>query len=65
MTSYSTPIARQAKQAKQIILSVPVQAALFLGLTSLTVWTLYFSPYPPTHDSMHQARHQTMGVACH
>jgi hypothetical protein len=53
------------QRTRQVSLSVPVQAALFTGLCSLTVWTLLFSSYPPAHDALHTVRHTTAGVACH
>lgn len=53
------------RKTGQVVLSKPVQALLFLGLGSMTVWLLYFSSYPATHDSMHHARHHTLGVGCH
>ncbi|NCJ07152.1 CbtB-domain containing protein [Synechococcales cyanobacterium C] len=53
------------KRTQQMTLSVPVQASLLTGLCMLTLWTLFFSTYPPAHNTLHQARHQTLGVACH
>ncbi|MGB3494638.1 MAG: CbtB-domain containing protein [Elainellaceae cyanobacterium] len=53
------------KKTQQLVLSRPVQACLFIGLGSLTVWLLYFSAYPSTHNQMHQVRHHTLGVGCH
>lgn len=53
------------QRTRQVVLSVPMQAALFTGLCSLTVWTLLFSSYPPAHDALHGARHDTAAVACH
>ncbi|HEY9828408.1 MAG TPA: CbtB-domain containing protein [Stenomitos sp.] len=53
------------RKAIDFTLSTPVQAALFLSLCSLSVWTLYFSTYPPAHNAMHQLRHGTAAVACH
>lgn len=52
-------------KTRQLVLSTPVQVCLFLGLGSLTIWMLYFSSYPATHDAMHQIRHETLGVGCH
>ncbi|MGF1603902.1 MAG: CbtB domain-containing protein [Thermosynechococcaceae cyanobacterium] len=53
------------RKTGQLVLSTPVQACLFLSLGSLTIWMLYFSSYPATHDAMHQIRHETLGVGCH
>ncbi|KKJ00200.1 CbtB domain-containing protein [Prochlorothrix hollandica] len=53
------------QRTQTFTLSVPVQAALYTGLCSLTVWTLLFSTYPPAHDALHGTRHSTAAVACH
>lgn len=53
------------QQTKQITLSVPVQATLLTCLCAVTLWTLYFSTYPPAHNALHETRHHTLGVACH
>ncbi|MFZ9737798.1 MAG: CbtB domain-containing protein [Prochlorotrichaceae cyanobacterium] len=56
-----SPLAR----TRQLVLSVPVQIFLFLALGSLSLWLLYFSAHPSTHNAMHHGRHTTLGVACH
>lgn len=53
------------RKTGQVVLSKPVQALLFMGLGSLTIWLVYFSSYPATHETMHQTRHHTLGVGCH
>ncbi|MDG2990663.1 CbtB-domain containing protein [Candidatus Synechococcus calcipolaris G9] len=53
------------QRTKQITLSVPVQITLLTSLSSLILWTLFFSTYPPVHDALHTTRHNTMGVSCH
>lgn len=53
------------KRTQQVTLSLPVQAGLLTGLCMLTLWTFYFSTYPPAHNAVHQTRHNTLGVACH
>jgi len=53
------------RRTVQLTLSVPVQCALFLSLTSITLWTLYFSTYPPAHSALHETRHTTLGIGCH
>lgn len=53
------------KQVVDLTLSVPVQATLYTSLCALTLWTLYFSSYPPAHNSLHQVRHHTLMVGCH
>jgi Probable cobalt transporter subunit (CbtB) len=46
-------------------LSVPVQAALYLSLSALTLWTVYFTTHPAIHDNVHTLRHHTALVSCH
>jgi len=46
-------------------LLLPVQATLYVSLCSLILWTVYFSTYPPAHNSMHSLRHHTLMVSCH
>jgi uncharacterized membrane protein len=54
----SNPVARWT-------LSVPVQATLFLSLSALTIWTVYFTTYPAAHDKVHSLRHHTALISCH
>ncbi|WP_404785872.1 CbtB-domain containing protein [Altericista sp. CCNU0014] len=63
MTTQSYASARQ--QVARRVLSVPVQLALYLSLTALTLWTIGFSTHPAIHDSVHTLRHHTAGVSCH
>lgn len=53
------------QRTRQFTLSLPVQLGLFTGLGMLILWTMYFSTYPPAHNTLHQVRHTTLGVACH
>lgn len=53
------------QKAVRLTLSLPVQVGLFTSLGALTLWTLYFSTYPPAHDAMHSVRHHTAMVSCH
>ncbi len=53
------------EQIIRFTLSVPVQSTLYTSLCALTVWTLFFSTYPPTHNALHQLRHSTLLVGCH
>ncbi len=53
------------QQVKSQMLSVPVQSALYVGLCSLIVWTIYFTTYPAIHDTTHTLRHHTLFVSCH
>lgn len=64
MTAYSSRSSVWKKTA-DVTLSKPMQIALFMGLTSVTIWTVFFSTYPPVHDSTHAVRHHTAFVACH
>jgi hypothetical protein len=58
------PISRW-RLTEQQVLSMPVQAILYVVLWSLIVWLVYFSTYPPVHDELHSLRHHTLGVSCH
>ena len=53
------------QQAIGFTLSLPVQATLYTSLCALTLWTLYFSSYPPAHNALHEVRHKTLMVGCH
>ncbi|MBE9156460.1 CbtB-domain containing protein [Nodosilinea sp. LEGE 06152] len=53
------------QRTQRVVFSVPVQASLLVSLCALILWTLYFSTYPPVHNTLHETRHQTLGVACH
>lgn len=58
----SRPIQQQISRR---VLSVPVQSALYVGLCSLILWTIYFTTYPAIHDTTHTLRHHTLFVSCH
>lgn len=64
-TASQTQNASIQQKAISITLSMPVQAVLYTSLCALTLWTVYFSTYPPAHDAMHSLRHSTAAVACH
>jgi cobalt transporter subunit CbtB len=64
MTAYSLRTAVQKKTAI-IALSKPAQISLFMMLSSLTIWTIFFSTYPAAHNAAHATRHSTPLVACH
>lgn len=53
------------QKATSFVLSVPVQATLYLWLCSLVVWTIFFSTYPAVHNPLHSLRHHTLTVSCH
>lgn len=53
------------QQTVRFTLSLPMQATLYTLLCALTLWTIYFSAYPATHDQMHSLRHHTLMVSCH
>jgi hypothetical protein len=60
----STQISRW-QRTEQFVLSMPAQAILYVMLWSLIIWLVYFSTYPPVHDTVHSLRHHTLGVSCH
>ncbi|MGB5594344.1 MAG: CbtB-domain containing protein [Crocosphaera sp.] len=53
------------QRTQGLILSLPIQVSLVIGLCMMILWTLYFSTYPPFHDALHETRHHTLTVACH
>lgn len=53
------------QKAASIVLSTPVQSGLYLSLAALTLWSVYFTTYPPIHDAVHSSRHHTLLVSCH
>lgn len=66
MTAFSFNNRRALQQrVVQVTLSLPVQATLYTSLCALTLWTLYFSSYPPAHNNAHSLRHNTLMVSCH
>lgn len=52
-------------RTEQFVMSVQVQAALYVVLWALIIWSIYFTTYPAVHDSVHSLRHHTLGVSCH
>ena len=52
-------------RTEQFVLSRQAQAALYIVLWSLIIWSVYFTTYPAVHDSVHSLRHHTLGVSCH
>lgn len=63
MTAFSRPSVLQ--KTADLTLSKPVQVTLYMMLSSLVIWTVFFSTYPAVHNAAHSARHHTLGVACH
>lgn len=53
------------RRTQQVTLSLPVQVTLLTSLCMLILWTVYFTNYPPIHNTLHENRHHTLGVACH
>ena len=53
------------QRTEQLVLSMPAQAILYVMLWSLIIWLVYFSTYPPVHNTVHSLRHHTLGVSCH
>jgi cobalt transporter subunit CbtB len=64
MTAYS-PRTSVLKKTASITISKPAQISLFMMLSSLTIWTVFFSTYPAAHNAAHATRHSTPLVACH
>ncbi|HEY9881597.1 MAG TPA: CbtB-domain containing protein [Leptolyngbyaceae cyanobacterium] len=56
---------RDRKQTQAASLPVPLQMGILCSLAGLVLWTVYFSPYPAVHNTLHHTRHTTLGVACH
>ncbi|MCA6573341.1 MAG: CbtB-domain containing protein [Pseudanabaena sp. M38BS1SP1A06MG] len=52
-------------RTEQFVMSVHVQAVLYVVLWALIIWSVYFTTYPAVHDSVHSLRHHTLGVSCH
>ena len=48
-----------------VTLSKPVQVTLYMLLSSLVIWTVFFSTYPAAHNTAHSLRHHTLGIGCH
>ncbi len=63
MTAFSS--SSVLKKTAGITLSKPVQISLYMILSSLVIWTVFFSTYPAVHNQAHSVRHHTLGVACH
>lgn len=59
------PLTSVQQKIAQRTLSVPVQSALYISLSALTLWTVYFTTYPAIHDHVHSLRHHTALVSCH
>ena len=53
------------RRTQRLVLSLPFQVFLLIGLCMIILWTLYFSTYPPVHEALHETRHHTLTVACH
>jgi hypothetical protein len=65
MTAQSPSSTSVQRRAIGWTLSVPAQSALYLSLSGLTIWTIFFTTYPPIHDTVHALRHHTALVSCH
>ncbi|MBW4628940.1 MAG: CbtB-domain containing protein [Brasilonema octagenarum HA4186-MV1] len=63
MTAFSRTSMLQ--KTADVTLSKPVQTTLYMLLSSLVIWTVFFSTYPAVHNTAHSVRHHTLGVACH
>jgi len=63
MTAFSSSSVLQ--KTAGITLSKPVQVTLYMLLSSLMIWTVFFSTYPAAHNKTHSLRHHTLGISCH
>ncbi|MGM3306357.1 CbtB domain-containing protein [Anabaena sp. WFMT] len=63
MTTFSLTSVLQ--KTAGVTLSKPVQVTLYMMLSSLIIWTVLFSNYPPAHNTTHSLRHHALGVSCH
>ncbi len=52
------------QRTQRLVLSLPVQVFLLIGMCLIILWTLYFSTYP-LYDALHETRHHTLAVACY
>lgn len=63
MTAFSSSSVLQ--KTANVTLSKPVQVTIYMLLSSLVIWTVFFSTYPAAHNTAHSLRHHTLGIACH
>ncbi len=54
-----------SKKAIAFTLSTPVQSGLYLSLAAVSLWSVYFTTYPPIHDAVHSSRQDTLIICCH
>jgi len=52
-------------ETKNVLLKKVNQAFIFFSLTSVVLFTLLFTAYPPIHDFFHGLRHALMIIPCH
>ncbi len=56
---------RHASRVQTVTLSVMIQFAVLLAVSTLVIWTLLFSSYPAVHDAVHALRHALYLIPCH
>lgn len=52
-------------ETKNVLLNKVNQVFVFFTLTSVVLFTLLFTTYPPIHDFFHGLRHALMIIPCH
>jgi hypothetical protein len=52
-------------ETKNVFLNKVNQVFIFFTLTSVVLFTLLFTTYPPIHDFFHGLRHALMIIPCH
>ncbi|KAF3887125.1 MULTISPECIES: CbtB-domain containing protein [Nostocales] len=61
MTAFSRPSVFQ--KTADVTLSKPVQVTLYMLLSTLAIWSVFFSTYPAVHNTAHSVRRHTLSVA--
>lgn len=54
-----------AHKTTNVVVNKVQQIAVFFTLTSVVLFTLLFTAYPPIHDFFHGLRHALMIIPCH
>lgn len=58
-------ISKHLHEHFQIHLNLKAQLAIFLTLTGLVLYTVFFSTLPIVHDTLHAFRHALAIIPCH
>lgn len=54
-----------AHETSNIFLNKAQQIFVFFSLTTVVLFTVLFTAYPPIHDFFHGLRHALMIIPCH